>query len=97
MIIAGSCFAHGDEVVDYGFAERFILSLQEKYEVEIMQAGYDRYNTISTVQKLEAAGIKCAEVKQHSPVLHVPMKLLWEKVLQRQFQYDENRLLEINF
>lgn len=97
LITAGNCFACGDEVIDYGFVERFILSLQEKYGVEIVQVGYDRYNAISTVQKLEAAGIECVEVKQHSSVLHAPTKLLREKVLQRQFQYDENRLLEINF
>ena len=89
LITAGNCFACGDEVIDYGFVERFILSLQEKYGVEIVQVGYDRYNAISTVQKLEAAGIECVEVKQHSSVLHAPTKLLREKVLQRQFQYDE--------
>lgn len=97
LIAAGSCFACGDEVIDYGFVERFILSLPEKYGVEIVQVGYDRYNAISTVQKLEAAGIECVEVKQHSSVLHAPTKLLREKVLQKKFHYDENRLLEINF
>lgn len=97
LIAAGSCFACGEEVIDYGFVERFILSLPEKYGVEIVQVGYDRYNAISTVQKLEAAGIECVDVKQHSSVLHAPTKLLREKILQRQFRYDENRLLEINF
>lgn len=97
LIAAGCCFACGEEVIDYGFVERFILSLPEKYGVEIVQVGYDRYNAISTVQKLEAAGLECVEVKQHSSVLHAPTKLLRERVLQRQFTYDENRLLEINF
>lgn len=97
LIAAGCCFACGEEVIDYGFVERFILSLPEKYGVEIVQVGYDRYNAISTVQKLEAAGLECVEVRQHSSVLHAPTKLLRERVLQRQFTYDENRLLEINF
>lgn len=97
LIAAGSCFVCGEEVIDYGFVERFILALPEKYGVEIVQVGYDRYNAISTVQKLEAAGIECVDVKQHSSVLHAPTKLLREKILQRQFRYDENRLLEINF
>ena len=30
-------------------------------------------------------------------MLHAPTKLLREKVLQKKFHYDENRLLEINF
>ena len=62
-----------------------------------MQVGYDRWNALSTVQKLEAAGITCVEIKQHSSVLHSPTKLLKEKILSGQFSYDENRLLEINF
>ena len=62
-----------------------------------MQIGYDRYNAISTVQKLEAAGYECVEIKQHSSVLHMPTKYLKEKILQKKFRYDGNRLLEINF
>lgn len=97
LIAAGNCFAEGEEVIDYGFVERWILGMAEKYGVEVMQIGYDRYNAISTVQKLEAAGMECVEVKQHSSVLHPPTKLLREAILKREFAYDENRLLEINF
>lgn len=97
LIRSGNCFACGDEVIDYGFVERFILSLEERYGVEIVQVGYDRYNAISTVQKLEAEAIECVEVKQHSSVLHAPTKLLKEKILGKQFLYDENQMLEINF
>lgn len=97
LIRQGVCFACGDEVIDYGFIERFILSLPEKYGVEIVQCGYDRWNALSTVQKLESAGIECVEIRQHSSVLHSPTKLLREKILNREFRYDENRMLEINF
>lgn len=64
LIAAGNCFAEGEEVIDYGFVERWILGMAEKYGVEVMQIGYDRYNAISTVQKLEAAGMECVEVKR---------------------------------
>ena len=97
MIAQGNCFACGDEVIDYSYVEDFIIRLPETYGVEIMQLGYDRYNAISTVQKLEEAGIECVEIRQHSSVLHAPTKLLKESVLTRRFAYDENRLLEINF
>lgn len=97
LVRQGCCFACGDEVIDYGFVEDFILSLPERYGVEIMQLGFDRYNAISTVQKLEAAGIECVEIKQHSSVLHPATKLLRECILKKTFRYDENRLLEINF
>jgi len=97
LIKNGCCFACGEEVIDYGFVERHILSIEEKYGVNIIQLGYDRYNAISTIQKLEAGGIECVEIKQHSSVLHSPTKLLKEKILSKQFKYDENLMLEINF
>lgn len=97
MISAGDCIACGDEVIDYGTVEEYVMSLEEKYGVEIQQVGYDRWNAISTVQKLEAAGIVCVEIKQHSSVLHAPTKFLKEQILEKQFAYKANRLLEINF
>lgn len=99
LINAGDCFACGDEVIDYGDVERFIQSLEERYGVEVVQLGYDRYNAISTVQKLERADrpIECVEIKQHSSVLHPPTKLLKEYILDGKFRYEENTLLEINF
>lgn len=97
LVRQGVCFACGDEVIDYGFVERFILSLPEKYGVNIAQCGYDRYNALSTVQKLEDHSVECVEIKQHSSVLHSPTKLLKEKILSKAFYYDENQMLEINF
>jgi phage terminase large subunit-like protein len=97
LIRRGVCFECGNEVIDYGFIEDFIMKLESKYGVEIVQIGYDRYNAISTVQKLEAAGYECVEIKQHSSVLHMPTKLLKESVLNKTFHYDENIMLEINF
>jgi phage terminase large subunit-like protein len=91
------CFACGDEVIDYKYIEDFILNIENKYGVEIVQVGYDRYNAISTVQKLESAGYECVEIKQHSSVLHMPTKLLKELVLSKHFKYFKNRMLEINF
>lgn len=97
LIDAGECFACGDEVIDYSFVEEFIINLPETYGVKIEQIGYDRYNAISTVQKLEAAGFECVEIKQHSSVLHAPTKLLKELILNVMFRYAANRMLEINF
>lgn len=91
------CYACGDEVIDYSFVENFLIELEVSYGVEIQQVGYDRYNAISTVQKLEAAGYECVEIKQHSSVLHMPTKLLKECILNKKFRYDENLMLEINF
>lgn len=51
------------------------------------------------MQKLESSDdpIECVEIKQHSSVLHRPTKLLKEYILEQNFQYVENQMLEINF
>ena len=90
-------FACGDRVIDYAVIENFILSLEEKYGVQIQAIGYDRWNALSTAQKLERAGHNLVEVRQHSSVLHPPTKLMKEKILGHEFKYESNRLLEINF
>lgn len=97
LIRQNVCFESEGEVIDYGDVENLIMSLEEQYGVEIVQIGYDPYNAISTVQKLEAAGYECVAIKQHSSVLHMPTKLLKESILGGTFYYDANRLLEINF
>lgn len=89
--------ACGDKVIDYAVVEDFIMNLEKDYGVSIAGIAYDRYNAISTVQKLNRAGYNTIELKQHSSVLHSPTKLLKEKILEKKFKYEENKLLEINF
>lgn len=89
--------ACGDRIIDYNVVEQFILDLEGKYGVQIQAIGYDRWNALSTAQKLEKAGYNMVEIKQHSSVLHPPTKLLKEQILNGKFQYESNRLLEINF
>lgn len=93
----GKVFACGDRVIDYGFVEKFILGIERKFGVQIQAIGYDRWNALSTAQKLENAGYNMVEIRQHSSVLHPPTKLLKEKILNQEFEYTENKLLEINF
>lgn len=97
FIRAGKAIACGDKVIDYAVVEDYILALEEKYNVQVQAVGYDRYNALSTAQKLERAGYNTIEIRQHSSVLHPPTKLLREKIESGGFQYAENKLLEINF
>jgi phage terminase large subunit-like protein len=93
----GKVIACGDMVVDYAVVEDFILSLEERYGIQIQAIGYDRWNALSTAQKLERAGYNLVEIKQHSSILHPPTKLLKEFILSDKFRYTDNKLLEINF
>lgn len=97
LIKTGKVIPCGDKIIDYKVVEDFILSLEDKLGVSIQAVGYDRYNAISTAQKLESAGLTTIEVKQHSSVLHPPTKLLYEKVVNGEFEYMSNPLYEINY
>ena len=89
--------ACGDRVIDYSVVESFILAIEKKYGVQVQAIGYDRWNALSTAQKLEKGGHNLVEIRQHSSVLHPPTKLLREKILKGEFEYEANPLLEINF
>lgn len=94
---AGWCYPCGDSVIDYGFVEQFVLNLEQKYGVKIIDIGYDRYNCVSSANKWYNNGLQVTEIKQHSSVLHPATKFLKEKVLKQEFLYEKNQLLEINF
>jgi len=89
--------ACGDMTVDYGVIEEYILNIESTFQVNVVGVGYDRYNCLSTAQKLKNEGLKVVEVRQHSSVLHPPTKLIKECVESNRFKYKENLLLEINF
>lgn len=93
----GICIACGDDVISYGVVEDWIRNIEQTFDCSVEMLGYDRYNCISTADKLQADGICCVEVKQHSSVLHPATKLLKEEIIGGNFEYERNELLEINF
>jgi len=98
FINAGNCIPCGNRTVDYGAIERYIMEIESKYGVTVMGIGYDRYNALSTAQKLEDTGYTMVEIKQHSSVLHPATKWVAELVAEGNLLYDKrNKLLEINF
>ena len=97
FIREGNCFSCGDNVISYTYVEAMILSIEEKYNVNVIQLGYDWMNCLSTAGKLEENEMITVEVKQHSKVLHRPTKLLHESILQEKFAYEKNTLYEQNF
>lgn len=94
---AGYCVACGGQTVDYSVIEDYVAELEDGLDVNIVSIGYDRYNAMSSAQKWEGMGYDVVEIRQHSDTLHPPTKLLKEKILNKQFEYVENPLMEINF
>ena len=96
FIRSGQCVACGDMTVDYGVIEGYVLSLEDRFGVQIQAIGYDRFNALSSAQKF-AEKYTTVEVRQHSDTLHMPTKLLKEKILDRKMCYEPNALFEANF
>lgn len=90
------CIACGDMIVDYSVIEDFVFDIEAKYGVQIMGIGFDRFNAMSSAQKWDTK-YNTIEIRQHSSVLHAPTKLLYEKIINQDFAYEANELLEINF
>lgn len=97
ILKSGKCVSCGDKVIDYNVVECYILNIEERFGVQVQAIGYDRWNALSTAQKLENEGYNLVEIRQHSSVLHPPTKFLKEKILSGEFRYEKNPLLEINF
>ena len=103
FIRALKCIACGDKIVDYPVIEKFVFEIEEKYKVHVVSLGYDKFNALALAQKWESGvpnkynPINCVQIRQHSDTLHSPTKLLYEKILNGEFQYETNKLLEINF
>ena len=103
FIEAMKCIACGNKTVDYAVIEDFVFGIEERYGVRIKALGYDRFNALSSAQKWERGiedkhhPINCIQIRQHSDTLHQPTKLLYEKIVNKEFQYERNALFEINF
>lgn len=92
----GSCFACGDRIIDYSFVEDFVLELENKLGCRVRSVCYDKYNAISTIQKLSQEGLECVETPQNYFVLHPATKLLKESVLTNKFKFINNDLFVLN-
>lgn len=92
----GICFSCGDRVIAYDVVEELVFQLEKMYGVKIAKIGYDRWNCVASANRW-AEKYDVVEVKQHSSVLHPPTKLLYEKILSGDVEYEESELLEIHF
>lgn len=93
----GYCFLCGDRIVSYRYIEDYVLALTKNWGVSIKGIGYDKYNAVSSANRWYEEGHDVIEIKQHSSTLHPATKLLKEVILKEQFEYETNRLFELNF
>ncbi|WWT40323.1 hypothetical protein [Staphylococcus phage PT1-4] len=93
----GWAFFCGDRVINQRFVEDYVLSIQERYRVKVKGIGYDRRNAISSVNRFQEEDYDCIEVRQQSSSLGPTFKLMRDYILDGNFHYEPNELLENNF
>ena len=91
-----NCFACGEESISYMYVVDFIKEIEKEYGVTVVGIGYDIRDS-NYAQEALKNDFDMIEVRQHSSVLHAPIKWLKELILDKNFEYEDNDLLEINF
>ncbi|MDK2587483.1 terminase large subunit [Romboutsia sedimentorum] len=94
-ISRGWCFACGDRKISYSFIEEFIMTIENKLGCKVKMIGYDKYEALSTVSKLEDNDFTCVEVGQ-GYWLHSSIKKMKEVVIDKEFAYVKNDLFVLN-
>jgi len=97
MTEKGYAIPSGGQIIDYVQIEDFIMSLEDKYQVNILAVGYDKWNAAPTVSRLSALDMTMIETPQKMLSLYPPTKMLKEAILTENFQYEKNDLLKLNF
>ena len=80
-------------VVDYDVILAWILALPEIYGIEVVAAGYDPWNAISLVTRLQEAGVPCVPVRQGFQSLSAPAKHLEALVVSRTLRHGGHPVL----
>lgn len=96
-IADGNCIACGDKVISYTIVEDYVLNLEEKFGVNIIGIGYDKWNCIASKNRWESFGYDCIEVAQHSRVTYPGAKRVQEDITNHNFGLIESALAEENF
>ncbi|AHG23924.1 terminase large subunit [Staphylococcus phage vB_SepS_SEP9] len=94
----GWAFLCGDRVISQRFVEDYVLGIEKKYNVIVKGIGYDRRNAISSVNRfIDEGDYECVEVRQNSSSLGPTFKMMRDYIIDGNFLYQENELLENNY
>ncbi len=81
-------------VVHYGFIEKFIEELGERFNIK--EIAFDRWNAIEMVQNLEGAGFTVVPFGQGFKDMSPPTKELYKLVLEKKIAHGGNPVLRWN-
>lgn len=78
-------------VIDFDYIREFVSDLADKYD--IIEVGYDPWNSHQIVTQLTSDGLVLVPVRQGYISLNSPTKFLMEKVLKEELSHGDNPVL----
>ena len=97
LIEKGKVIACPGKVVDEDFVINFISKLKKEYEIIISAIGVNKLQGLIFKTKLKSKNYQVVELDNSQENLYDILVFLKEKILKKEFKYNENELLEINF
>ena len=97
LIEKGKVIACPGKVVNEDFVINFISKLKKEYEIEILAIGVNKLQGLIFKTKLKSKNYPVVELNNSQKNLYDILAFLKEKILKKEFKYNENELLEINF
>jgi len=89
---AGDLFTTPGNVIDYDNVRDKINELGELYDIK--EIGYDPYNAMQIIPKLESDGFELVKMRQGVQTLHAPTKELETQIIGRQLSPSTNGVLK---
>jgi len=80
-------------IVDYWALLNYIQDMKEKYDLNIIQIGYDPNGALMLVTELESIGFNCIEIKQSARSLNESTVNFRDLVKVKQIYHNGNKLL----
>lgn len=92
----GLSIPSGDMVIDYDQIEQFVLDLERNFGVIVKGVGYDPWNAPAMAVRLSKE-YDVYKITQGDSGVYPATKWLKEKILKKEFHFEENNLLMANF
>jgi len=85
----------GEERINYDDVIDWFLELKDKYKINTLWVGYDRYGTAYWKEKMQNYGFQIEDIPMGALTLSQPMKIMAADFKEGKIIYDDNILLKI--
>ena len=82
------------EVIDYRYVEKYIMDLEEEYELNILEVCIDSWNDAYLMADMIDKGYTCIQIRQGIQTLGFPTKDFRDRMYMQTIKHDGNPVLQ---